>query len=225
MQAVWIALGGNALFLVVVAFLGRKLITHWLNKDFERFKQKIESSAAIELERVKGGLTVIAAEHSILLSRLQDRRAEVIGTLYAKIMTAKRLTELGVHPMQAAALGDNPGDKMPPAAEAIREARNTFDQTQIWLTESCARSVEDLMSKIVTLYNEHIRHHALSHLSGNASLAHGPSESLVQAWEALTTNELPRALKALETEMRSLLEPPRRNPQTAPSGAAATPGL
>jgi hypothetical protein len=98
MEAIWIALGGNVAFLAVVGYLGKSLISQWLEKDLQRFKDQLAAgstheiealksrlslTANSELERLKSELALAATEHSIMLSRLQERRAQVIGDLYS----------------------------------------------------------------------------------------------------------------------------------------------
>src|ERR1700685_3417467 len=85
MEGVWIALGGNAAFLLLVAYLGRKLVAQWFDKDLEAFKQAIADASALELEKARGALEIATNEHSILLSKLQDRRANVVGDIYEHI--------------------------------------------------------------------------------------------------------------------------------------------
>jgi hypothetical protein len=40
--AVWIALGRNATFLLVAVFLGKEILTQWLDQDLERFKTSLD---------------------------------------------------------------------------------------------------------------------------------------------------------------------------------------
>ena len=82
------ARGGNAAFIIVLAFLGRRVIEQWLNRDIERFKSELCVTTDSGLERLRGALQIAASEHSNLLSRLQDKRAEVIDELYGLLATA-----------------------------------------------------------------------------------------------------------------------------------------
>jgi hypothetical protein len=88
MEAVWIALGGNAAFLVVVALFGKKIVTHWLDKDLNRFKQQIQQACTLEVEKLRGALAIASSEHAILLTHLQSRRANVIDELYKRLAVA-----------------------------------------------------------------------------------------------------------------------------------------
>lgn len=225
MEAIWISLGGNAAFLVVVAFLGRKLLTLWLDKDFERFKDRVSSDSAralertkaelqlagnTEIERLKNDLALVAAEHSILLTRLQDRRADVIGDLYAKIAVAIRLTSSFVSPMQL--VGEpSQTDKAVTARNAILAAQEKFDETQIWLTESCAKSVDELMIALRYAYNHFAVYLPYLDKPGATDQAlERQHNAWIHSWESVSQTTVPAARRALETEMRSLLLPASR---------------
>src|SRR5215831_17435376 len=155
MDTWWLRLLGNAGFLAILAYLGRELISRWMEKDLARYKDRLASgsaqevermraqlqaTASMELERLKSELANIASERQILLARLQDRRASVIGDLYASLAKAIRLTSSFVAPFQAAGEPDQK-TKANLARDALMHAHESFDDTRIWLTESCANSV------------------------------------------------------------------------------------
>ena len=218
MEAVWIALGGQATFLIFVAFLGRSLIGHWLGKDFELFKAQVASDAAqsleraradlqlvasTELERLRSELAVVAAEHSILLSRLQDQRAQVIGELYGKVAAAIRHTTTFVTP--AFRSGATQEEMAFAARAAIVTAQETFDDKQIWLTESCAKTVEDVTAGLEDAFNEFARL-----MDGQPETGARNEEAFQRSWELVNRAKVPAARRALEAEMRSLLIPASR---------------
>jgi hypothetical protein len=222
-QAVWIALGGNAAFLVVLAFLGRKLIVHWLDKDFERSKERIASESAqqlarteaalrlagnTEVERLKSELAVIAAEHSILLSRLQDRRAEVIDELYGKLAIAIREITSFVNVMEMA--GEPPkAEKGKRAADAYNAFIEYFDRKKVWLPADCCAKVEELRVKML---GPMIQFDVYRNVPDSAP-EHVQKQKLdawVGAFTAMTATTdaaVPAARAALEKAMRDLLQP------------------
>jgi hypothetical protein len=245
LQEILIVLGGNVALLAALAFLTKSIVAHWLNKDFERFKEKLSSSyqmelertksslqreANTELERLKGALALAASEHSILLSRLQDRRAEVIGELYGKIAAAIRLLDslLKLGPRQ---LEDEPyiSHKARDAFSAITTAEEKFDETRIWLTERCASSVDELVERIRFTHTIFIRY--LGYASRPRTEQEEETEDrrepeavrearrneLNQIWEVMTQKEVPIARLALEMEMRSLLSSAAQFSQTLAS--------
>ena len=154
MQAVWIALGGNAMFLVVVAFLGRKLVTHWLDKDLNRFRDQLQSAASQELETLKGRLQIAANEHSILLTKLQERRAEVIGELYSKVSKGVRELASYVRPLQLSG-EQNLVEKAAAARASLSGAYSLFEDKQIWLTAECAKRVDDFLEDLRKKFNHY----------------------------------------------------------------------
>ena len=79
-------LGGTALVLAAVGWLVRSLIGHFLSKDVESFKHRLQSESTVELERLRHSLRLVASEHEKQIHLLQERRAEVIAELYARLI-------------------------------------------------------------------------------------------------------------------------------------------
>jgi hypothetical protein len=202
--AIWIALGGNAVFLAVVAFLGKSIITHWLNKDIERFKSDIRGAADIELAKLRGALEIAANEHSILLSRLQDNRAKVIDELYGRLAAAiEAMTRyLGVF----GSLDNSPTEeKAKGAAEAINAFVEYFDQKRVWLPPECCAKVETLKQGLRQRFVEFDVNRGFGVKSGKPF-----SDEWRKLWSDVTQDLVPPAREALESEMRRLLEPRQR---------------
>jgi hypothetical protein len=200
--AVWIALGGNAVFIAVVAFLGRNVVTHWLDKDIERFKSDIRATADTELAKLRSALQIVANEHSILLTRLQDKRAEVIDQLYGLLATSISTTRTYV------AIFEFPGDpsreeKGKRAAEAIVAFTNYFDQKRIWLPVECCSKVEALETGLRNIFNEFTLDRSFE------KRGQPKAQEWIKIWENVTKDLVPPARATLETEMRRLLEPRR----------------
>jgi hypothetical protein len=72
----------------------------WLNKDLERHKSALKAAVDLENERLRSSLQIVAAEHSIILTRVQEKRAAVIGGIYALLAKAIALTTSYVHVAQ-----------------------------------------------------------------------------------------------------------------------------
>jgi len=207
MQAVLIALGGNVALLAVIAFLGQRLIVHWLDKDLGRFKQDLEHSATLEVEALKGRLQVAANEHAILLTKLQERRAEVIGTLYGGISRGVRALESYVRPMQWA--GEEPlNTKATKARTTLMETFQFFEDNRVWLTEDCARLVEEFLEDLRQCFNPYdvFRQDAERNRHDDDAQVVARN-ALMAAWDRLTGDPFAAAKRALEAEMRRLLEP------------------
>jgi hypothetical protein len=220
MEAVWIALGGNAAFLVVVAFLARKLITHWLDKDFERSKERIATESAqqlarteaalrlagnSEVERLKSELAVVAAEHSILLSRLQDRRAAVIDELYGKLADAIREITSFVNVMEMAG-EPSKAEKGQRAADAYNAFIQYFDRKKVWLPADCCAKVEELRVKMLGPMIQFDTYRGVPE-SAPQHVQEDKLKAWVGAFTEMTQTAVPPARAALEKAMRDLLQP------------------
>ena len=78
-------LGGTAIAIAAIGWLVRSLIGHFLSKDVESFKQRLQSESTVELERLRHSLRLIASEREKQVHLLHERRAEVIAELYARL--------------------------------------------------------------------------------------------------------------------------------------------
>jgi hypothetical protein len=207
MESVWIALGGNAAFLLVVAFLGRKVITHWLDRDLETFKQALVDASALEIEKTRGALQIATNEHSILLSKLQERRADVIGEIYDHIASGIEALESYVRPLQL--IGEaNRDAKASLARGALIASLHVFDRKQIWLTAECAELVGQFMEELRKTFNRYdiFRQAALD---GDDAARREENREWMIAWDRIT-KDVVVARRGLEAEMRKLLEPVRK---------------
>lgn len=208
MEAVWIALGGNVIFLAVVAFLGRTLVTHWLDKDLGRFKSDLEHTATQQLETLKNRLQIAANEHAILLTKLQERRAEVIGEIYGQISKGVRELTSYVRPLQLVG-EEGRVEKAAAARTSLMTALHSFQDKQIWLTAACAEQVEGFLEDLRKTFNRYdtMRQAATRDRGGEAQRQE--MDAWMAAWDRLSGEQFAATRRSLESEMRKLLEPPR----------------
>ncbi|MCU1315948.1 MAG: hypothetical protein JWN63_1270 [Candidatus Acidoferrum typicum] len=61
----WLALGGNVVFLAVAAFLGRSLIGQWFAKELERHKQQLAGETAHHLKMSEQRMLSSLKKHAI----------------------------------------------------------------------------------------------------------------------------------------------------------------
>lgn len=74
----------------VVGWLARSIILHLLSKDVEKFKSSLQIESQLELANLKASLESKAFEHQVRFSRLHERRAEIVGQLFAKIVALNK---------------------------------------------------------------------------------------------------------------------------------------
>jgi hypothetical protein len=138
MEEVLKFLGGAAIVLAAVGWLVRSLVSHFLSKDVESYKGRLQSQATIELERLRHSLRLIASEHEKQIHLLHERRAEVIGELY------RRLIEFVSAATSFAALAELAGranegrESENPRRQSIRVSKLLQDQTHL-LQRRCVR--------------------------------------------------------------------------------------
>lgn len=100
----WMTVVQNVGFFAVgtggLSFLIKSLVTNSLNKDLEAYKSKLntdleahKSSLTKDIEAFKSVLQVSAVEHQVRFTKLHDKRAEVIQTLYSKLVAL----DLAIH--------------------------------------------------------------------------------------------------------------------------------
>ncbi len=83
------AISTSAVLLAFVAWLVRSVITHWLSKDIEQFKMTMKYEKDIEIERLKGQLKKMTAEHEIMFNQLHTKVFATIARLYKLIVVTQ----------------------------------------------------------------------------------------------------------------------------------------
>src|ERR1043165_8182915 len=76
--------GGTAVIGGLIVWLIRSVVLHVLSKDVETYKNQLQNESAATLERLRHQLRLAAAEHEKRTALLQEKRAEVVATLYTK---------------------------------------------------------------------------------------------------------------------------------------------
>ena len=79
-------LGTATLLTAVVGWLIRSIIIHFLSKDIDTFRNKLQAQSNIELEKTKHELHLIAFEHDKKAHLLHERRAQAISELYSRLI-------------------------------------------------------------------------------------------------------------------------------------------
>jgi len=80
-------LGGTAIFVAALAWLAKSLLTSLLSKDLEKFKAELQASSQQSVEAFKTELQIEAQRRAVEFSALHAKRAELIATLYSKIVS------------------------------------------------------------------------------------------------------------------------------------------
>ena len=80
------AFGGTAALLLLLGYLGRTAIKHWLDKDIDAHKANLKLAEVEATERMKSTLQLTTLEHQVRFTRLHEQRAEVIRRVYEMLV-------------------------------------------------------------------------------------------------------------------------------------------
>lgn len=157
------------------------------------------------MEKLRSVASISAQEHDIMLSRLQERRVDVIDQLYGKLADAIRDVTSYVN------VAEFPGEpskdqKAKLAAESYNEFIAYFDRKRVWLPQDCCDRVEELRKAMIAAYVQYDTWRSIP--DGSPGHVH---KQRLHAWSKafadMTETIVPPARDALEHAMRALLEP------------------
>lgn len=195
-------LGGTALVLAAVAWLVRSLVAHVLSRDIELFKERLQAQSAVQLERLRHELRLVAAEHEKRIHLLQERRAHTIAELHSKIMDFLAAAESFASLMEYSG-EPSKREKARLLDEKAGEFHKYFLRNRIYFSE-------DVCEKVETLFREvHDSSVGLSIWLAKGEKGAGDystqiNEAWGEAWRAMK-DKVPPLVKAIEAEFRELL--------------------
>jgi hypothetical protein len=153
-QQILLALGGNAALLLVLAWLGKSLLSQLLAKDVDKFKMlltkeqdgfkaALEAEYAAAVEKLKHDLQLVATEHEVMFAKLHEKRANVIAETHRLI----REIHLSVLHLSLFLIGDLGEDRpKQDAFEKVMETSGTlynyFYANCIYLPERLCETLE-----------------------------------------------------------------------------------
>ncbi|HWS69799.1 MAG TPA: hypothetical protein VN325_44095 [Steroidobacteraceae bacterium] len=207
-------LGGTAGGLAIASWLGNRVISQMLERELsdhqakldrqlESHKAQLRTAGDIELERLRTVGAIAKVEHEVMFSRLQDRRAEIVGLLYSKLVDAARRTGDYV--------GTHGADRSPEVIAAHKAAGKAnwdlfdyLDLQRIWLPKECCEKVEAFTDELRDLAVTR-QVFSLDRL-GSESFYERRSDELLRIWDKLQ-KKVPAAQEALAQEFRILVDP------------------
>lgn len=186
------SIGGAVAAVAVVGFLGKQLVTHWLDKDLEAHKIQLKSVADQELERLRGSLTRMATEHEVQFSQLQLQRAEIISDVYARLDRVHRA-------LRHIVAQEDTNEELARRAQAeILDLETTYYEKAIWLPRATCDRLNDLL--------EHLK---LTGMSVHATTRDkSDTTKWMKRWQQNwkhVEEMIPQARRPLEEEFRNML--------------------
>ena len=184
------------------AWVVRSLVGHFLSKDVESFKQRLQSESTIELERLRHSLHLIASAHEKQIHLLQERRAEVIADLYSRLMEFLDAAE------SFASLAEWKGEptkeeKAMSLADKAYEFRHYFQTKRIFLSESVCIKIDAVFHEVDAASMKYSLWLTRSKSGGNRA-SQKMDEAWTEAWNTMK-DRVPPLVNAVEIEFRNLL--------------------
>jgi hypothetical protein len=208
-ETIVISVGGNAALLAVLGWLARSLLGQLVAKDLERFKSELANASSAATEQLKHQLQLVAQEHQVVVSKLHEKRAQVVAEAYSLLVEVQwsaqdfvSLIEWDGEPSKK--------EKYLAAMNKSAEFYRFFDKNRIYLPATLCQRIDDFLrsmrSKVIGFGVYARREDA--HLSGKAL------DEKFEAWldaSKYFNSEVPRAREALEEELRTIIgaEPKR----------------
>jgi hypothetical protein len=201
-QDIITTVGGQGAFLGVAAWLIKTLLNNKWAREFEAFKNRLQSESNIEIERLRSSLQITELEHQVRFSKLHEKRAQVIAELYKRLAvdvfwTAKRYVSIG-----GGSGEQGKREEFNKTLEMIREFALFVDGHRIYLPDNiCAlldKLVDDLRKTIAPI--------------GMWGTMPSPDEQTHKQYAAAVMSafhrfeeDIPVAMKAIELQFRSIL--------------------
>lgn len=88
-ESLLLTFGGNAVLLAVLAWLARSLLGQVFAKDLEKFKSDLAAASSAPTTRLTHELQLVAQEHQILVSKLHEKRAQVVADVFGLLVEAQ----------------------------------------------------------------------------------------------------------------------------------------
>ena len=189
-----ITLGSAAI--AAVAWLARSLVLHFMSRDLDAHKIRLEEQAKRVL-----------LEHEVRYRDLHARRANVIADLYGLIADAASAAKRFLDPV---AFGGEPDtqEKHKKLLSALGELFQQFDRNRIFLPEETCRRVDSLVEAI----RKPTWDYAFYVWNPDAAQDdfEGKYDSWKTAWQSVSEEDgkLAEARAALERDFRSILGEP-----------------
>jgi hypothetical protein len=134
-------LSGTAIAVAALAWFARSIVTHWLSKDVEAYKTRLEAESTIALERVRSQLQILAARRNIEYSRIHEKRLEIISELVGKIVVFYERVSAYVSEVE---WGGAPSkeERRKLAAEAFADFNKYFIPRRFFLPKATVEKIE-----------------------------------------------------------------------------------
>jgi hypothetical protein len=174
-----------------LGWLARTITVHWLNKDVEQYRSKLQNAHDVEMEKLRSDLRLRAIEHEIRFRSIHEKQARILARTYAKlhdvykaVSSFVKLVEWDSEPSKE--------EKHKHFVDAYEAFRNYFFPSRI------AGQITKLVNKLTDVANEYTR--------AERRMAQVPDAGPIRDDADTYEGRLPTVYRTLDSEIPPLLE-------------------
>jgi len=211
LTTIFLSGGLSALLASALVFLFRNWISerikgsiqHEYDQKLETHKAKLQAESDISIVKLTKQLEIAASEHSIKLTKVFERQAEVITTTYAKLLlllnSAEDFTML---------MGGSTKEEQLEIAKRFNAAATDFysfyHPNKIYLPKNTAATIQKLGNTVVLLCKKHSMADKLANSNPTSEAAYKILEKHEAQIKELE-DQIPALLKLLEDDFQTIL--------------------
>jgi hypothetical protein len=194
-------LGGTAIAVAALVWLARSIVTHWLSKDVETYKNRIKAESDIALDRARSELQILAARRNIEYSRIHEKRLEIISELAGKIREFHERVTAYVSAWEIAG-GPTKEERRKLAIAALAEFNNYFVPRRFFLPKKTVQKIEAFRSGLHKISLDF-----MFYVEQGREVRHDPNKE-IDVWtqaNEYTDEKAPILIDELEDDFRKIL--------------------
>ena len=166
------------------------------DQKLETHKAQLKAQSDVEIERLRSQLNITGLEHGVRFSKLHEKRAEVIAETYALLKELSFRVSDFVKIFEPA--GDSSRDeRRDAAAKSHKEFHSYYTARLIFFPSATASKLEEINIQLVKIFNEFV-------FTVERSKGTDTTSNWIEVFNRVN-DEIPIALKELESEFRKLL--------------------
>ncbi len=136
--------------IAAVAWVAREAIKHWLDRDIESYRTKLEAAHGAALARMRHDLTLRAVEHEIRFRSMHERQAEVVAETYVRLRDVHVAVAASVSPVQRVGRPQE-AERSAEVERAFTEFLAYFPPQQLFLPEVSRDAVQELALELADI--------------------------------------------------------------------------
>jgi hypothetical protein len=156
LKQIGIILGGTTIAVAAVAWLARTIVTHFLSKDVEKYKQQLQDAHARAIEQLRNDLKMQALEHEVRFRKMHERQAEIISEVYAGLRELHHACHSFVNPFDSVGEPDKEG-KHKIVVETSRKFYDKFDPARLYLPPDISAQIDSFFEELAKITNDFAR--------------------------------------------------------------------